>query len=149
MCLIAEMERDSFSVISSLYRLSTTLYIPSLVSMSRSSAIRIKMTDKHFNFCRYELLMVSEIFTALVGLLAVVYAGIAKFLQNKLVDRSQVEAVQAESKKLSKEFSEAKAKGNDKEMERIMKKQMEMLPKMNRRMSGKKRVKKEASGWRR
>ena len=79
-------------------------------------------------------MMVLEYFTALVGVLAVTYAGIAKFLQNKLIDRSMVEGVQAKSKKLNEEFKKAKEKGNQTEMDRIMKKQMEVLPEMNKVM---------------
>ena len=79
-------------------------------------------------------MMVLEYFTALVGVLAVIYAGVAKFLQNKLVDRSMVEGVQAKSKKLNEEFKKAKEKGNQAEMDRIMKKQMEVLPEMNKVM---------------
>ncbi len=79
-------------------------------------------------------MMILEHFIALVGILAIIYAAIAKFLQNKLVDRSLVEGVQAKSKKLSEEFKKAKEKGNQKEMDAIMKKQMEVLPEMNKVM---------------
>jgi hypothetical protein len=78
--------------------------------------------------------MVFEIFTALVGLLAVVYAGIAKFLQNRLVDKSEMEAIQAESKRLSEEFNKAKKSNDQKKMDRIMKEQMDFLPRMNSAM---------------
>ena len=78
--------------------------------------------------------MVFETFAALVGLLAVVYACMTRFIQSKLIDRSKIEGIQAESKKLSKEFEEAKKKGNKKKMDEVMKKQMEFLPKMNQMM---------------
>jgi hypothetical protein len=78
--------------------------------------------------------MVLELFTTLVGVLAVIYAGIAKFIQNKLIDRSEVEGIQAESKKLNEKLKKAKERGDQKEMEKIMKKQMEFLPKMNKVM---------------
>ncbi len=78
--------------------------------------------------------MVSEIFTLAVGLLAVIYAGIAKFIQNKLIDRSRMEAMQKESKQLNLDFKKAKEKGDQAEMDKVMKKQMEMLPKMNKAM---------------
>ena len=78
--------------------------------------------------------MISELFVELVGVLAVIYAGISKFLQHRLVDRSMVEGIQAESKKLNEEIKRAKEKGNQKEMEKVMKKQMEFLPKMNKVM---------------
>ncbi len=78
--------------------------------------------------------MAFETFAALVGLLAVVYAFIARFIQSKLVDRSEMEAIQADSKRLSKEFEEAKKSGDKKKMDEVMKKQMEFLPRMNKMM---------------
>ncbi|MFN7990522.1 MAG: EMC3/TMCO1 family protein [Candidatus Micrarchaeia archaeon] len=75
--------------------------------------------------------MAFEIFTALVGVLAVVYAGAVKFIQNKLIDRKEMEEFQAESKRLSAEFDKAKKADNKKKMDEVMKKQMEFLPKMN------------------
>jgi hypothetical protein len=80
--------------------------------------------------------MVLEIFTTLVGVLAVIYAGFAKFIQNKLVDKSKVEGMQKRSKELNAEFKKAKEKGNQKEMDAIMKKQMAFLPEMNKVMLG-------------
>jgi hypothetical protein len=80
--------------------------------------------------------MILEFFTALVGLLAVIYAGIAKFIQNKLIDRSEIETIQAESKELNEKLKKAKERNDQKEMEKIMKKQMEFLPKMNKVMIG-------------
>lgn len=70
-------------------------------------------------------------FTALVGFLALVYAGVVKFLQNKLIDRSKVEAVQAESKRLNEEFKKAQKSNDQKKMEKVMQQQMEHLPKLN------------------
>lgn len=80
--------------------------------------------------------MILEFFTALVGLLAIAYAGIAKFIQNKLIDRSEIEGIQAESKELNEKLKKAKERNDQKEIERIMKKQMEFLPKMNKVMVG-------------
>lgn len=78
--------------------------------------------------------MAFEIFTALVAFLAMLYAGTAKFLQKKLVNRDEVEAIQKESKRLSNELKEAQKKGNQKKVEQLMKEQMEFLPKMNKVM---------------
>lgn len=75
--------------------------------------------------------MVIEIFTALVGFLALVYAGIAKFVQGKLVDKSEMEAMQAESRRLNLEFQKAQKANDRKRMDRLMQEQMEFLPKMN------------------
>ncbi|MFH0737327.1 MAG: EMC3/TMCO1 family protein [Candidatus Micrarchaeota archaeon] len=70
-------------------------------------------------------------FAALVGLLAVGYAGLSKFLQNKLIDRKEVEAMQAESKRLSAEFEKAKKANDKKRMDKAMQDQMDHLPKLN------------------
>lgn len=78
--------------------------------------------------------MIMEMFTALVAGLAVAYAGFAKFVQSKLIDRSAVESIQAESKKLSEEFKKAKETGNQKKMDEAMKRQLEFMPKMNKVM---------------
>jgi hypothetical protein len=73
-------------------------------------------------------------FTALVAFLAVLYAGITKFVQTKLVDRSEMEGIQKESRRLSEEFEKAKKANDRKKMDRIMKEQMEFFPKMNKAM---------------
>ncbi len=78
--------------------------------------------------------MAFETFVALVGLLAVVYAVLVKYIQNKLVDRKEMEEFQAESKRLSEEFDKAKKANNKKKMDEIMERQMEFLPKMNSMM---------------
>lgn len=78
--------------------------------------------------------MVFEIFTALVAFLAVAYAGIAKFIQQKLVNRKELEEIQKESKELSAELKRAKESGNEKKVTEVMEKQMKFLPKMNKVM---------------
>ncbi len=75
--------------------------------------------------------MAIETFTALVGFLALVYAGITKFVQGKLIDKSEMEAMQAESKRLNEEFKKAQKANDRKRMDRVMQEQMEFLPKMN------------------
>jgi hypothetical protein len=75
--------------------------------------------------------MVIEIFTALVGFLALLYAGVTKFVQGKLIDKSEMEAMQAESKRLNEDFQKAQKANDRKRMDRIMQEQMEFLPKMN------------------
>ncbi|MBD3210553.1 DUF106 domain-containing protein [Candidatus Micrarchaeota archaeon] len=78
--------------------------------------------------------MVFEIFTGAVAFLAMLYAGTAKFIQSKLINREEVESIQKESKMLSEELKKAQESGNQKKAEEIMKKQMEFLPKMNKVM---------------
>ncbi len=75
-----------------------------------------------------------ELFTALVGVLAIVYAGTAKFIQNKLIDRSKIKAIQEESKRLNEDMKKAKERNDKAAIDKIMKKQMEFLPKMNTMM---------------
>jgi hypothetical protein len=78
--------------------------------------------------------MAFEEFVALVGFLAVVYAVLVKFVQSKLIDRKEMEDIQAESRRLGEEFDKAKKANNKKKMDEIMERQMEFLPKMNSMM---------------
>jgi hypothetical protein len=75
--------------------------------------------------------MVFETFAALVGVLALAYAAVTKFIQNKLVDKSEMESMQAESKRLNEEFKKAQKANDKKKMDRIMQDQMDFLPRMN------------------
>ncbi len=80
--------------------------------------------------------MVFETFTALVAFLAVAYAGLSRYLQNKLVDKSEMEAIQAESKRISAEMKTAQERKDDARVQELMKQQMDALPKMNKVMMG-------------
>lgn len=80
--------------------------------------------------------MVFEIFTALVAFLALAYAGATRYLQAKLVNKKALADMQSESKRLSKEFDDAKKSGNQKRIDEAMKNQMDFLPKMNGVMMG-------------
>ncbi|MBU0591602.1 DUF106 domain-containing protein [Candidatus Micrarchaeota archaeon] len=80
--------------------------------------------------------MISEIFTALVGVMAIIYAGIARFAQYKLVNRKEMRSIQEESKKISDDMKKAQESGNKTRIDEAMKKQMEFLPKMNTMMMG-------------
>ena len=57
--------------------------------------------------------MVFDIFYALVTVLALVYASISRFIQNKLIDKSEMEAIQRESKELTADMDKAQ-KAKDK-----------------------------------
>ncbi|MEW6748629.1 MAG: EMC3/TMCO1 family protein [Candidatus Micrarchaeota archaeon] len=70
-------------------------------------------------------------FAALVGFLALAYAGAVKFLQGKLIDRKEVDAVQAESKRLNEEFKKAQKANDKKRMDKIMQEQIDHFPKLN------------------
>ncbi|HID72819.1 TPA: DUF106 domain-containing protein, partial [Candidatus Micrarchaeota archaeon] len=74
------------------------------------------------------------LYVILVAVAAIVYAGISRFLQNKLVDRSKMEEFQKESKRLNAEYKKASERKDQAKMEEIMKQQMELFPKMNKIM---------------
>ncbi len=78
--------------------------------------------------------MVFDSFTALVGLLAIVYASFTKYIQLKLIDKTEMGNIQKESKKLSEDYEKAKKAGNKTKMDEILKEQMDFLPKMNKVM---------------
>jgi len=75
--------------------------------------------------------MVLEAFAALVGFLALAYSGLLKFIQNKLVDKKEMEGIQAEAKRLNEEMDRAQKAGNQKKVDELMAKQLEHLQKMN------------------
>lgn len=80
--------------------------------------------------------MVFEVFTALVAFLALTYAGASRYLQNRLVDKSEMEAIQAESRRLSNEMKKAQDRKDDARVKELMDEQMTFLPKMNTVMMG-------------
>jgi len=73
-------------------------------------------------------------YVILVAVSAIIYAGITRFLQNKLVDRSKMEDLQKESKRLNEEYKKASESKNQARMDAVMKEQMELFPKMNKIM---------------
>lgn len=75
-----------------------------------------------------------QLYIIIVALVAVVYATTTRVLQLKLVDRKQMDQVQKESKELNAELKKAKERNDQAAMDRIMKQQMELLPKMNKAM---------------
>ncbi len=77
-----------------------------------------------------------EIYYVLVTVLALVYAGISRFVQNKLIDRTEMEAIQKESKELTAEMDKAQKAKDKKKVDELLQKQMEFLPRMNKMMMG-------------
>jgi len=75
-------------------------------------------------------------YVILVAVAAIVYAGIVRGVQAKLVDRKKMEAIQKESKELNKEYKDAVARNDEAAIKRAMEKQMQFLPKMNKMMMG-------------
>ncbi len=75
-----------------------------------------------------------QIYVIFVALAAFIYATITRVAQTKLVNKKEMDAVQKESKELNAEYKKASEKKDKAAMERIMKKQMELLPKMNKVM---------------
>lgn len=78
--------------------------------------------------------MVLDNYIIIVALAAIIYAGTARFLQHKLVDRSRMENLQKESKRINEEYKKASERKDKEQMEEIMAKQMEMLKEMNQVM---------------
>ncbi len=77
-----------------------------------------------------------ELFVLVVAGLAVVYAAVNKVIQNKLIDKEAMKKFQEESKKVNEEYKAAQKSGNKKRIDEAMKKQMDMLPRMNKVMMG-------------
>jgi len=77
-----------------------------------------------------------QLFVWLVAFAAMIYAGITRYLQRKLVNKKEMDDIQKESKQLGKEYKEATQRKDKAEMEKIMKLQMELLPRMNKVMLG-------------
>jgi len=75
-----------------------------------------------------------EYYVLLVAVAAVIYSIIARIVQMKLVDKKEMDQIQAESKRLNEEYKSAKSRSDKAAMEEIMKKQMDLLPKMNKVM---------------
>jgi len=78
--------------------------------------------------------MVFETFVLLVTVMALGYAVVARYLQNKLINRSDMESIQAESKRLNEDYKKASERKDQKKMDEVMKQQLDMLPKMNKMM---------------
>lgn len=78
--------------------------------------------------------MVFETFAALVGFLAIVYSGVLKFIQGKLVDKKEMEFIQAEAKRLSQEMEKAQKRNDKKKIDQLMDQQVDHLKKMNSAM---------------
>lgn len=71
-------------------------------------------------------------FVLLVALIAIVYASLVRFVQNKLVDKSEMEALQAESKLLDIEEKAARERKDQRKIDEILQKKLELFPKMNK-----------------
>ncbi|MFH1784807.1 MAG: EMC3/TMCO1 family protein [Candidatus Micrarchaeota archaeon] len=78
--------------------------------------------------------MDSNIFIGLVAVLAIVYAVFAKMIQNKFVDKKQMEDYQATMRELGKEYEKAKKSGDSKKTQEALDKQMAFMPEMNKIM---------------
>jgi hypothetical protein len=73
-----------------------------------------------------------ENYAILLTVLAVIYSAVARFIQLKLVNKAEMDAVQSESKRLNDEYKAAEKANQKEKMERLMKEQMELFPKMNK-----------------
>jgi len=75
-----------------------------------------------------------ESYVILVAVAALIYAFIARVIQNKLMDKKEMAAVQNESKRLSEEYKIASKSGDKTKVDKVMKDQMDLLPRMNKVM---------------
>ncbi len=73
-----------------------------------------------------------ENYEILLAVLAVIYSGVARFIQLKLINKAEMDAVQAESKRLNEEYKAAEKAHDKAKSERLMKEQMELFPRMNK-----------------
>ena len=84
--------------------------------------------------------MESELYFYIVTLAAVIYSGLTKFIQEKMVNKKEMQDIQLESKKINDEYKEASKRNDKTKMEEIAKKQMEFFPKMSKIMLGQMKV---------
>jgi uncharacterized membrane protein (DUF106 family) len=80
--------------------------------------------------------MIYEFYAAAVALAAILYSAATRFIQNKLIDKKQMQEIQEESKRLSKEQDEASKRKDQKKLDELMQRQLELFPKMNGMMMG-------------
>jgi hypothetical protein len=71
-------------------------------------------------------------YTLLLAIVGLIYSVAARYIQLKLVNKAEMDAVQSESKRLNDEYKAADKAGDKARMERLMKEQMELFPKMNK-----------------
>jgi len=77
-----------------------------------------------------------ELYVIIIAVVALIYSFIARALQFKIGNRIEMQALQKESKKLNEELKEAKKGDNETKVNDLMKKQMELFPKMSKLMLG-------------
>ncbi len=75
-----------------------------------------------------------ELYIWLVALAALIYAAVSRTIQGKFVNKKEMEEIQKESKALNQEYKKAAERNDKAAMEKIMKKQMELFPRMNKMM---------------
>ena len=61
-----------------------------------------------------------ENYAILLTVLAVIYSAVARFIQLKLVNKAEMDAVQSESKRLNDEYKAAEKANQKEKMERLM-----------------------------
>ncbi len=78
--------------------------------------------------------MVFESYIAIVTVVSLIYVAIAKVIQDRMIDKKAMADMQADSKRLNKEFDDAKKRNDKAKMDKIMQEQMDFLPQMNKVM---------------
>ncbi len=78
--------------------------------------------------------MAFEDYVLLVALLAVIYSAIVRVIQLKFTDREAMKSLQTESKELNDQLKKAQERKDQFAADALMKKQMDLFPKMNKIM---------------
>ena len=69
-----------------------------------------------------------------VGVVALIYGGILKVVQSKMMNKKEMDEMQKESKRMSEEYKNAINAKDNKRAEKIMKEQMGLIGKMNKKV---------------
>ncbi len=77
-----------------------------------------------------------SLFLLFVTILALVYSFLVRAIQMKTGNQKEMQALQAESKRLNDDYKKAADRKDQKNMDELMKQQMELFPKMNGLMMG-------------
>lgn len=76
------------------------------------------------------------LFVIFVTLASIIYSAIIRVVQMKTGNQAEMQVLQAESKLLNEEYKRASERKDQRKMDEIMQKQMELFPKMNKLMMG-------------
>ena len=73
-------------------------------------------------------------FIIIVTLIAILYAGLVRYLQFKTIDRNRMKGIQKELNAINKEYLQAMKAKNEKRTEELQKEQQKLMPEFNKMM---------------